>query len=334
MPKARNLEKKSNNRTKPARRGKGLSQTAGKEQHAEKTAAKWRKNDYEEQNNKMWGEGDDSSENESEDSENTAESENSDDLGSDVEVSIKARDVVLPCDLAMWDLGHCDPKRCSGRKLARFELLKVLKLKQRFPGVCLSPKGVDYVSRSDFEIIQKNGLSVIDCSWAKLAETPFNQMPCNYPRLIPFLYASNPVNYGKPRKLNCAEAYAAAFIFAGFDEKYAEAILSPFKWGHAFMKINRELFDLYTEDWVQTAADVKQVEVDFLEKQEQERFEEKMRKEETKDDYMAGYGMPPSETSSEYDESDENEINEINEINGRIGSLGLNVDEFKIKSES
>jgi len=332
MPKARNLEKMFNNRTKPARAGKGLSQTAGKVQHAEKSAAKWRKNDYEDQNNKIWGEEEESSENdESDGSENSENSENVDSensIGSDVEVSLKARDVVLPCDLAMWDLGHCDPKRCSGRKLARFELLKVLKLKQRFPGVCLSPKGVDYVSRSDFEIIQKNGLSVIDCSWAKLAETPFNQMPCAYPRLIPYLYASNPVNYGKPRKLNCAEAYAAAFIFAGFDEKYAEAILSPFKWGHAFMKINRELFDLYTEDWVQTAKDVKQVENEFLERQEQEKYEELCRKEETKDDYMAGYGMPPSETSSEYDESEEDEINE------KIGSLGLSDDKFKMKSES
>merc|ERR1711884_116542 len=91
MPKAKNLEKRNNNKSKPARHGKqgGLSKTAGRGINT----PKWRKNDYEEQNNKII---DDDS-----DSENTAQS-GSDLENSDDEQKFTAFDVVLPCNIAMW----------------------------------------------------------------------------------------------------------------------------------------------------------------------------------------------------------------------------------------
>ena len=57
-------------------------------------------------------------------------------------------------------------------------------------------------------------------------------------RPVPYLVAANPVDYGKPWRLNCVEAVAAAFYLTGFKE-YADHLLSKFGWGEAFWKINQ-----------------------------------------------------------------------------------------------
>lgn len=115
----------------------------------------------------------------------------------------------------------------------------------------------------------------MDCSWARIDEVPFTKIKgptdrlCKYHHdyyykkkkskdefiyiyiyiygfstfitiiiiIVPYLVATNPVNYGKPWKLNCAEALAAIFYITGFPE-HGEALMSKFKWGHAFYKVN------------------------------------------------------------------------------------------------
>lgn len=72
--------------------------------------------------------------------------------------------------LAMWDLEQCDAKRCTGRKLARLGKLRVLRHNDHFPGVVLSPNATQSIAPCDRDMVVAKGLSVIDCSWARIEE--------------------------------------------------------------------------------------------------------------------------------------------------------------------
>ncbi|KAF9051746.1 hypothetical protein BJ165DRAFT_1413728 [Panaeolus papilionaceus] len=142
------------------------------------------------------------------------------------------------------DFNHCDPRRCSGKKLSRLGLIKELRIGSRFRGIVVSPKGKSVVSPADREIILAGGLAVVECSWARLDDVPFNKIASPHERLLPYLMATNPTNYGKPWRLNCVEALAAAFYITGFNS-YADKLLSRFGWGESFWKVNQTYLEIY-----------------------------------------------------------------------------------------
>ncbi len=71
-----------------------------------------------------------------------------------------------------------------------------------------------------------------------VGHTTFSKRAYSYLLKVPYLIATNPTNYGKPWRLNCVEALAAAFYITGFDS-YAEKLLSGFGWGGSFWSVNK-----------------------------------------------------------------------------------------------
>jgi len=149
--------------------------------------------------------------------------------------------------LIVYHTDEDDPKKCSAKKLNKFELAIIEKKINRIPknAILLNPYEEKSLSKEDYEYAVSNGILAVDCSW-KNAEKNFKQLgKYNVSRALPFLVAANPVNYGKPFKLTTLEAFSAALYIIG-EKNQAMEILKIYKWAPHFLELNKQPLEDYS----------------------------------------------------------------------------------------
>ena len=139
--------------------------------------------------------------------------------------------------------GQDDPKKCTAKRLERFNLSDNHSSFKTLPpmGIVLDPFSEKILSEEDILLAEIGGIVGVDCSWNKASKT-FSHLKLMglEPRSLPSIIPANPVNSGKVGKLTTAEAIASALMICKKFEQ-AEAVMSVFKWGPAFIKLNSNL---------------------------------------------------------------------------------------------
>jgi len=222
-------------------------------------------------------------------------------------------------------------KRCSGKKLERLGLIKNLRVGQKFSGIIVSPNGKGVVCPEDREIVENFGSAVVECSWARLEEVPFNKIGGKHERLLPYLVAANPVNYGRPWRLNCVEAIAACFAIVGHSD-WAELLLSNFSWGLTFLKINKELIDVYSK--CTDSDSVQRAQEEWLVKIENEAKERKELA--LKEDVwmMGNVNRENIDDDDDDDEEEDEDEDEIEEEDVEYDNLGNIIPKKEVKTDA
>jgi pre-rRNA-processing protein TSR3 len=163
-------------------------------------------------------------------------------------------------ELVIYHADQCDPKRCTGKKLARFKLARLTKrMNDLRPYIVLSPFSEKALSPEDRGA---SGIAALDCSWAQ-AEDVFKRLRLRT-RALPYLVAANPVNFGRPFQLSTVEAMAAALVILG-EHELAGEILSKFSWGHVFLKLNAEPLKEYAS--AKDSTEVVKIQMEYLSEQ-------------------------------------------------------------------
>jgi pre-rRNA-processing protein TSR3 len=147
--------------------------------------------------------------------------------------------------ITIYHANQCDPKRCTGLKLKRHGLARIVTRTRFMPkrAIILNPFGEIAFSPADRQRLADFGVAALDCSWEH-AEKVLSHHVRGTARCLPVLIAGNPTNFAKATKLTTAEALAAALYIAGFKDE-ARELLAIFTWGHTFFELNAMLLDDY-----------------------------------------------------------------------------------------
>lgn len=155
---------------------------------------------------------------------------------------------------------ECDPKKCTANKLVEKGKAKRLLKKRELisDGVCLTPFAEKALSPEDKTIVEKGGIRAVDCTWSD----PLPKIPSSKNgRALPYILATNPVNFGKPLRLTTAEALSASLYILGEKEE-ARALMTNFRWGEKFLEINKEPLERYSR--AKNSTEVVEIQRDYL----------------------------------------------------------------------
>ena len=166
--------------------------------------------------------------------------------------------------VTVFHADECDRKKCTTLKLEKFGKCKVVYNINRIPAgaVVLNPFSERSVSPEDAKMVERRGIVGLDCSWNEVTKSKKFFNLTKYHRCLPFLVATNPVNFGKPCILSTVEAVSATLYITGFKDE-AKDVLEGFKWGHTFLELNHELLELYSE--ARDSPEVVKIQNEFLE---------------------------------------------------------------------
>lgn len=164
--------------------------------------------------------------------------------------------------IVVYHARQCDPRKCSALKLKRHGLVQIVHRLRLLPrkAVTLNPFAEKAFSPADRTRIETNGLVALDYSWKCTEEARLIPL-IGESRALPYLVAANPINYGKPTKLSTVEALAAALYIIGYLEQ-AETLLSKFKWGPEFIRLNQERLEAYAK--AKTSGEVVELQKGFI----------------------------------------------------------------------